>query len=176
MPHQKCRRLLVHQAAFRRALLARDGACLLSDRVRSSVACHILPQSRPEVSAGPTKSRISCDLHQVLFCSIQYYSELLGHQPGSYHEVEYGILLQSDLHHSFDQGNWALFPDTRDQFSLIVHVFADVRAKEYHGKVLRRDRFRIDDEIELPRRDFLAFHYRQCAVMHVRGYSHFPSE
>ncbi|PWN86674.1 hypothetical protein FA10DRAFT_50613 [Acaromyces ingoldii] len=126
-----------NQAAFRRALLARDGACLLSDR---------------------------------------YYSELLGHQPGSYHEVEYGILLQSDLHHSFDQGNWALFPDTRDQFSLIVHVFADVRAKEYHGKVLRRDRFRIDDEIELPRRDFLAFHYRQCALMHVRGYSHFPSE
>lgn len=89
--------------------------------------------------------------------SLQHYEDVLGYRPGSYHEVEYGLLWQSDLHHSFDRGNWAFSPDPQDPHQPICHVFADSSAKAFHGKRIPRTRFRIDDEIELPKHGFLRF-------------------
>ena len=57
----------------------------------------------------------------------------------------------------------------------IVHVFYNTSLRQYHGKHIQKTRFRIKDDLELPRDDFLRFHYKQCILKHIRGYSYFPS-
>jgi len=56
---------------------------------------------------------------------------------------------------------------------LIIHVFYGVKHKKWHGKKIKRSRFRIGDESQLPNRTLLEFHYRQCVVKHIRGFAFF---
>lgn len=42
---------------------------------------------------------------------LQYYVEVLGDDVGSLFNAEYGILVSDGLHHPFDRGEWALWPD-----------------------------------------------------------------
>lgn len=40
----------------------------------------------------------------------KYYTEVLGFNPGYLFMPSYGLLVRDDLHHSFDRGEWALYP------------------------------------------------------------------
>lgn len=144
-------RSTAQQNEFRNALYIRDGFCLLTDQPPGQAA-HILPQSRPE-----------------------YYKEVLGHDPVNYFNVAFGLLLKSDPHHAFDRGDWALFPSPSDPSVLIVHVFNDELSTSYHGKIITRERFRHTHSRELPHRQLLLFHYRQCLMKHIRGFEVFTS-
>ncbi|KDN52899.1 hypothetical protein K437DRAFT_272187 [Tilletiaria anomala UBC 951] len=134
------------QNDFRVSLIARDFCCLLSGLHYSNcTASHILPLSRPE-----------------------YYSEVLGGNVRYLFKPEHGLLLRSDLHHSFDRGEWAFHPDGEN---LVVHVFKnETAAREHHGLILTPDRFRGEARTH-PHRDLLKFHYQQCAIQRFRGYS-----
>lgn len=144
-------RSTAQQTEFRNALYIRDGFCLLTDQPPGQAA-HILPQSRPE-----------------------YYREVLGYDPVNYHNVSFGLLLKSDLHHSFDRGDWALYPSPQDPRLLIVHVFNDELSTALHGKLIPVSRFRVLHERELPNANLLLFHYRQCLIKHIRGFEFFDS-
>ena len=54
----------------------------------------------------------------------------------------------------------------------VVHFFRPEEAEEFlhHGKVILQDRFRFHLESELPDPQYLAWHYQQCAQMHMRGF------
>lgn len=54
----------------------------------------------------------------------------------------------------------------------MVHFLAPVsdELSSYHGKVLSRDRFRTKPD-RRPNVDMLLFHYKQCAMKHLRGFS-----
>jgi hypothetical protein len=143
-----------NQDHFRFQLAIRDGFCLVTDR-KKAVAAHILPLSRPE-----------------------YYTEVLGYDPGYLYDVSYGLFLSRDLHHAFDRGEWGLYPKPGCADTLIVHVFYTEdptdELKEFHGKEITQQRFRIHSVRELPDRNLLAFHYQQCLIKHVRLFSFYP--
>lgn len=139
-----------HQNAFRLRLSKRDSWCLVTDDEEAEAA-HIIPQSRPE-----------------------YYREIFGYDPVFYFDVSFGLLLTKSLHNSFDRGDWALLPDPADPSILLVHVFSQRKAAQYHGKRIDKSRFRVKDPRDLPDNRLLLFHYRQCLIKHVRGFSHFP--
>lgn len=124
----------------------------------------------------------------------QYYEEVFGFQPGHLFEVSYGLFLESSLHRAFDRGEWGLFPDPlvsharqgkitcldcfayQNDENLVVHVFYGEKHRRWHGKVVQRSRFRIAHESQLPDRRLLMFHYKQCLIKHVRGFSFFNVE
>lgn len=145
-------RSTAQQNEFRNALYIRDGFCLLTDQPPGQAA-HILPQSRPE-----------------------YYREVLGYDPVNYHNVSFGLLLKGDLHHSFDRGDWSLYPSPDDPKTLIVHVFNDELSTSFHGKIIPMSRFRVLHERELPNANLLLFHYRQCLIKHIRGFEFFGTD
>ncbi|PWN19880.1 hypothetical protein BCV69DRAFT_313615 [Microstroma glucosiphilum] len=138
----------VNQSTFRTKLQIRDGGCVISNaHFTASVPAHILPVSRPE-----------------------YYREILGlHRNARLYDTSYGLLLARDLHHAFDRGSIALYPDEN---RLIVHVFTPRAAawRPYHGKIILPSRFRTEFE-PAPNIELLRFHYRQCCMMHLRGYA-----
>lgn len=140
------KRSTANQSHFRLALVARDFSCLLSDAdYEKCTACHILPQSRPE-----------------------YYEEVLGNQARYLFSPAYGLLLRDDLHHSFDRGEIALLPH---QGQYIVHIFKyDKDTASYHGKILDMNRFRGSAKTR-PNNDLLLFHYQQCSMKYLRGFS-----
>ncbi|PWN20318.1 hypothetical protein BCV69DRAFT_299454 [Microstroma glucosiphilum] len=138
----------VNQSPFRTKLTGRDAVCLVTDSDPDRcTAAHILPISRPE-----------------------YYVEVLGlDQDAPLYSTAYGLLLRKDIHSDFDQGRIAFYPH-RDR--LIVHVFdLDPSYRQYHGKILRPDRFRAGSEA--PSVDLLRFHYRHCCIKYMRGYAAF---
>ncbi|CAO1621224.1 unnamed protein product [Parajaminaea phylloscopi] len=142
------KRSTARQSSFRWEVVARDSVCLISDvNFRDCTAAHILPQSRPE-----------------------YYAEVLGPQANTSHlfRPSYGLLLSDILHHAFDRGQIAFYPKGED---LIVHIFyaTTFTTARYHGKVLTPDRFRCQP-YERPSIPLLLFHYRQCAMKHLRGF------
>jgi HNH endonuclease len=113
----------------------------------------------------------------------------MGDEPNTLFAPSFGLLLRDDLHHSFDRGQWALWPQVRasrrgcslasaDILALIlqgdgyvVHVLWPTKKMQgLHGKILPRERFRCDD-YRLPRADLLMFHYQQCAQRYFRGFS-----
>lgn len=121
----------------------------------------------------------------------QYYEEVLGYEITYPFHESFGLLLADSLHHAFDRGEWALWPDvseTSDQVSfsatgvytalmsqgddLVVHYFCPVPSarRSFHGKQIPPSRFRGDD-VDRPNRALLLFHYRQCVLKHMRGFS-----
>ncbi|KDN52898.1 hypothetical protein K437DRAFT_151000 [Tilletiaria anomala UBC 951] len=136
-----------NQNAFRESLLVRDGSCLLTDRrYTTCTAAHILPQSRPE-----------------------YYEEVMGYDPGYLFLPQYGFLVSDELHHAFDRGEWAFWPEGEN---LVVHFLypQNESLRPLHGKVIPPERFR-GEAAEHPRRDLLLFHYQQCVHKYFRGFS-----
>ena len=122
----------------------------------------------------------------------QYYEEVLGIESNYLFMPSYGLLLRDDLHHSFDRGEIALYPqvsarsstiqmilETYLQFDVnqgdtfVVHIFSAFTpdVAQYHGKVLGPDRFR-GPRNRRPHAGLLLFHYQQCAMKHFRGSSH----
>ncbi|CAO1625650.1 unnamed protein product [Parajaminaea phylloscopi] len=137
----------VMQSHFGLGVAVRDGSCLLTETWYSGcVAAHILPQSRPE-----------------------YYEEFLGRKVASLDAPRFGVLLRHDLHHAFDRRHFAFYPQGDN---LIVHFFHPDpwEYSQYHGKVISPGRFR-GHIMDRPDRQLLLFHYRQCAMMHLRCYS-----
>lgn len=58
-------------------------------------------------------------LRAVLF-PLQYYDEVLGDDVGSLFSAEYGILISDGLHHPFDRGEWALWPDVSRSSAVMI--------------------------------------------------------
>lgn len=58
---------------------------------------------------------------------------------------------------------------------MIVHVFdpeQDPILVQLHGKVVKRDAFRVfGDDGKYPDARLCAWHYHQCAIKHLRGFS-----
>ena len=142
-------RSTAQQSAFRGELWKRDGCCIVSGAIIVQAA-HILPQSRPE-----------------------YYREALGWQPYNLFTPSFGLLLDGSLHDRWDHGCWALYVDPIDPSVLIVHIFDSPQHQQYHGMRINHSRFR-GLPARFPNRQLLDFHYRQCMIKHIRGFSVFP--
>ncbi|CAO1618056.1 unnamed protein product [Jaminaea pallidilutea] len=142
-----------NQSSFRVSIIARDFCCLITEEdYEACTPSHILPLSRPE-----------------------YYEEVLGYDPGFLFEPSFGLLLRDDLHHAFDRGSIALYPQVQADGTqaYVVHVFNPEVAtwREFHGKVITaHSRFRGRD-FNFPNTDLLLFHYAQCSMKHMRGWS-----
>lgn len=106
----------VDQAEFRVALIARDFSCLITDEPYTKCTpCHIIPQSRPDVSvdpmtdSSPLGSLIPATIHLLLsrmapFLSHQIYRDILSiRYPPPMFAASAGLLLQDDIHHAFDR-------------------------------------------------------------------------
>lgn len=147
------KRSSANQSKFRFTVVARDYFCLVSDvEYPSCTAAHILPVSRPE-----------------------YYTEVLGDAPTSLFQTQFGILLRDDIHHAFDRGHIALYPLMNAENELVVHIFypETQSQKEFHGKILRpSNRFRGPSD-DYPDTQMLLFHYQQCVIKCLRGWSAF---
>ncbi|CAO1621278.1 unnamed protein product [Parajaminaea phylloscopi] len=140
------KRSTLNQSKFHLHLIARDSRCLITDSGwEGCTAAHILPQSRPE-----------------------YYAEVLGRMASTTHLFlpAYGVLLRDDLHHAFDRGEIAFYPQGEN---LVVHVFylKSGEVAQYHGKILTPDRFRCEP-YHRPSVPLLRFHYEQCAMKYLR--------
>lgn len=64
---------------------------------------------RPTIRTTCLKGKSYVDL--CFFFRVQYYTEVLSHDPGDLFDVSYGLLLERSLHHAFDRGEWGLYPD-----------------------------------------------------------------
>lgn len=140
------------ESHFKLCLINRDSRCIVTDdpEWESAVGAHILPTNQSED-----------------------YRRALGHQPPDYLHVSYGILLDRGWHHAFDNGDWSLYP-CPNSTDLIIHVFQgrDQGRKVYHGKRLPRSRFRVwDVPDELPDVGLLQYHYTQCSIKNIRGFT-----
>lgn len=94
--------LSIQQNNFKLGLIARDGRCVISGCwFDGCVGAHILPVTRPE-----------------------YYGEVLGHgdDPHYIFETEYGLLLSDTLHHAWDRGELALYPQVSSLKVIIALV------------------------------------------------------
>lgn len=133
------------QSQFMLRVAARDGVCIISGvPVGLCIAAHILPASRPE-----------------------YYAEVLGTVYDQF-QPSCGLLLRSELHTTFDKGDWALYPE---QDAFVVHEFVfEENQPRYHGKRITKDYFRGPTNT-FPDTRLLRFHYDQCAMMHLRGFA-----
>ncbi|KDN34919.1 hypothetical protein K437DRAFT_230272 [Tilletiaria anomala UBC 951] len=98
-----------------------------------------------------------------------YYTEALGDSPGDLFNPSFGLLLRADLHKTFDHGLWALY---EDEGNLVVHIFGGrLSQREFHGKVIvpaQRCRGAAQAQPDLR---LLRFHYQQCAMRRLRGFS-----
>lgn len=126
--------------------------------------------------------------------SCQYYSEVLGYDPGYLFLASFGLLLADDIHHAFDRGELGFYQRvsygeklggslralliycTFQEEDIFIHMFcpSDPDWKQYHGQVIKPDRFHTT-EAEKPDRRLLLFHYQQCAMMRFRGFWIEPS-
>lgn len=135
------------QSKFKMELVQRDSACLVSDNfaLEELVGCHIVP-----FSLGQEKLREICQPETVQVSSI-----------------ENGLLLASSLHKSFDQYVWGIYPF---EGSLYVHMFG-ASHHEWHGKRLH---FRSRPWARPPKAKLLEWHYAQCLMARIRGFSVHP--
>ncbi|OXG17644.1 hypothetical protein C367_05139 [Cryptococcus neoformans Ze90-1] len=142
------KRSTAQQTAFRVALIARDFSCLATDApYEECTACHIIPQSRPDV------------YRDIL--SIRY--------PPSLFAVSAGLLLRDDLHHAFDRLELSFYFQD-GVYYLHFFVFRLEAVRELHGKALRFDRFRGKEQ-NRPEPRFLRWHYNQCIKARIRGFA-----
>lgn len=125
----------------------------------------------------------------------------MGDAPTSLFQTQFGILLRDDIHHAFDRGHIALYPlvsghlnrvkllltvtilmsivhlspQMNAENELVVHIFypETQSQKEFHGKILRpSNRFRGPSD-DYPDTQMLLFHYQQCVIKCLRGWSAF---
>ncbi|OWZ61946.1 hypothetical protein C366_00872 [Cryptococcus neoformans Tu401-1] len=142
------KRSTAQQAEFRVALIARDFSCLITDEPYTKCTpCHIIPQSRPDI------------YRDIL--SIRY--------PPPMFAASAGLLLQDDIHHAFDRLELSFYFQDGVYY---VHFFVlrTRTARELHGKALRSDRFRGEEE-DRPEPRFLKWHYNQCIKARIRGFA-----
>lgn len=80
-----------------------------------------------------------------------------------------GLLLQDDIHHAFDRLELSFYFQDGVYY---VHFFVlrTRTARELHGKALRSDRFRGEEE-DRPEPRFLKWHYNQCIKARIRGFA-----
>ncbi|OWZ47531.1 hypothetical protein C343_00884 [Cryptococcus neoformans C23] len=176
------KRSTAQQAEFRVALIARDFSCLITDEPYTKYTpCHIIPQSRPDVSvdpmadSSPLGSLIPATIHLLLsrmapFLSHQIYRDILSiRYPPPMFAASAGLLLQDDIHHAFDRLELSFYFQDGVYY---VHFFVlrTRTARELHGKALRSDRFRGEEE-DRPEPRFLKWHYNQCIKARIRGFA-----
>ncbi|KDN36246.1 hypothetical protein K437DRAFT_58544 [Tilletiaria anomala UBC 951] len=116
--------------------------------------------STPEPSRGKRRGKPSKSILQPPTCMrIRYHEEVLGFPEGFPFSPQYGFLVADTLHHPFDRGEWALWPDGEN---LVVRFFYPSKAldRSYHGKLIALLRFRGAPEGR-PNRKMLLFHYQQ---------------
>ncbi|CAD6586822.1 MAG: hypothetical protein TREMPRED_004564 [Tremellales sp. Tagirdzhanova-0007] len=133
---------------FRINVIARDGTCLLTDVPHNKcTAAHIAPYSRPDV--------------YMQLLNITYDPPLF--------DASCGLLLRDELHHSFDRLEWSLY---HKDGSFYVHCFTLSQSEiaTLHGKKISPDRFRGLEESR-PDRRLVDWHYKQCLMAHIRGFS-----
>ncbi|KAK0562189.1 hypothetical protein OC844_002819 [Tilletia horrida] len=144
------KRSSAHQSRFCFQVAARDSLCLVTGAdPEDCTAAHILPVTR-----------------------LDYYVEVLGNDRDVF-EPSAGLFLRDDLHHAFDRFEFAFWPLANGD--LVVHIFnAKSTRRSYHGKVVPMAYFRcVPTRRPDPR--LLLFHYQQCAMCYLRGWSSFPS-
>ncbi|KAL6956002.1 hypothetical protein U1Q18_044744 [Sarracenia purpurea var. burkii] len=96
-------------------LISRDSFCLLTgEDFEDCTAAHILPQSRPEVRWRKVCCESVSSLPTQCALLSQYYCEAMGFEPNTLFMPSFGLLVRDDLHHAFDRGQWALWPQVRE--------------------------------------------------------------
>lgn len=137
------------QSSLREAVVARDGRCIVTG-VMSSLcdAAHLVPKTRPDI-----------------------YDLVLGDDFEGYrYAPSMGVLLGKTEHVAYDKYQWSFYLKDNVYY---VHVFtAQDLISQYHGLAIPRSTFRTfgrDEDLPDPR--LCAWHYAQCAQMHVRGFS-----
>jgi hypothetical protein len=120
------------KSRFRLSVIARDSVCLITDEHYDACeAAHIIPQSRPDVSASFIRSpppisilpaHPATDAITTLIRINQLYHNMLGIPdsiPPPLFEPEFGLLLRKDLHHSFDRLDFSFYPVVSSSFILV---------------------------------------------------------
>ncbi|BGP33103.1 hypothetical protein JCM10296v2_004892 [Rhodotorula toruloides] len=132
-----------NQNSFREQLMARDGMCPFTETAGPScVAAHIAPYSRLDV-----------------------YEELL--DDAFQFNAEHGILLESTLHHEYDKYEWSLYYKDNEYFFHCFNGRKDFLIK-HHGSSAKKSDMR---RLAPPSPDLCKWHYTQCVLKTVRGYS-----
>lgn len=96
-------------------VVARDSTCLITDVMYSyCTACHIVPLSRPDVSATdtswthPRQFRVSPYADMLIPGKV--YRLILGiNRDPPLYKTSAGLLLRDDLHHAYDRLEWSLY-------------------------------------------------------------------
>lgn len=99
-------------------VVARDSTCLVTDVMYSyCTACHIVPLSRPDVSATGTswehpRQFAEYQHTQALLILGKVYQLILGiNRDPPLYKTSAGLLLRDDLHHAYDRLEWSLYYD-----------------------------------------------------------------
>lgn len=99
-------------------VVARDSTCLVTDVMYSyCTACHIVPLSRPDVSATGTswehpRQFPEYQHTQALLILRKVYQLILGiNRDPPLYKTSAGLLLRDDLHHAYDRLEWSLYYD-----------------------------------------------------------------
>ncbi|KAI5479810.1 hypothetical protein MNV49_002622 [Pseudohyphozyma bogoriensis] len=135
------------QTNLRTELMIRDFQCLLTNADRADcIAAHIVPISRS-------------DIYDLLEIDFQY-------------SVSCGLLLLAHQHTAYDKYRWSFF--VQDNGDLVVHYFEprNENNRALHGKVITRERFRVNGEEDLPNPDMIKWHYKQAIMKNLRGFNY----
>lgn len=87
------------------------------------------------------------------------------------------FLLGEDLAREWRNGKWAFYVDPQDGDQLIIHAFDNGVCKASHGQKRRLSSLKngSQGDKELVDVELLKWHYKQCILKHVRGFSFFPT-
>ncbi|RSH89906.1 hypothetical protein EHS25_001892 [Saitozyma podzolica] len=103
-----------NQSRFRLFLIARDGQCLISgESFTQCTAAHIVPASRPDVYELLSGRRRGIDMFS----------------PAA------GLLLRSDLHHTFDRQEWSLYHKVGDFTARTYCILGPRGPTEFEGLI-----------------------------------------
>lgn len=115
------------QSKFRMGVVARDSTCLVTDVMYSyCTACHIVPLSRPDVSAIGTLWKHPCQLPSIAIrrhCSflVKVYQLILGiNRDPPLYKTSAGLLVRDDLHHAYDRLEWSLYYKVSSDWGKVI--------------------------------------------------------
>lgn len=145
------------QREFRDQLVGRDRSCLITgDLTGNFEAAHIVPKARRDVYAQVLSKRIN---RSVRADSIAPF------------HTSQGLLLRDDMHSTYDRYYWSLYHKDKVYY---VHVFNSTYVDaRFHGYEIKRSTHfhpRCQDD-ELPDPDLCRWHYQQCVMLYLRGFS-----
>ncbi|GEM10358.1 hypothetical protein Rt10032_c10g4375 [Rhodotorula toruloides] len=118
-----------------------------------------------------TKSKPgACDAaHLVPAARLDVYRALLG--VDSPYEAGFGMLMDESLHKQYGRYKWSLYHKDDKYYFHTFHPSDKQLLKDCHGKAYAKADMRVLEDEDYPNPALCEWHYRQCVMMRLRGYS-----